>query len=284
MRRVKCGIGSGRLAGAFVAAAALTLVAGAPAPAANVVNYSGIELDDYAYDSSKGYLYSEYKPDYNKATLTNGSSWAAADANMTADVSFHGTGQVTPSMSSFFDISVDLTGKDSATRKTNGYGNVYGYDYYYASFTLSEPMNYGLAYTLTSSAQISGATRTNYPYAFHEGWLELYQYNPSFQYIAYDYSYTQKYSYFGSSSSYSTGPKVGSQSGTLLPGTYYLFAESYDYDYVQNSGASASGSSGVELTMTFAPVAPEPASLTLLGMGGLGLLGYGWRRRKTVVA
>jgi hypothetical protein len=26
--------------------------------------------------------------------------------------------------------------------------------------------------------------------------------------------------------------------------------------------------------------APEPASLTLLGLGALGLLGYGWRRRQ----
>jgi hypothetical protein len=27
-------------------------------------------------------------------------------------------------------------------------------------------------------------------------------------------------------------------------------------------------------------VVPEPASLTLVGLGTLGLLGYGWRRRK----
>jgi hypothetical protein len=30
--------------------------------------------------------------------------------------------------------------------------------------------------------------------------------------------------------------------------------------------------------------APEPASVTLLGLGSLGLLGYGWRRRKQAVA
>ena len=43
------------------------------------------------------------------------------------------------------------------------------------------------------------------------------------------------------------------------------------------SGWITNGPGGTEIV-------PEPSSVILLGMGGLSLLGYGWRRRKTNVA
>jgi hypothetical protein len=42
----------------------------------------------------------------------------------------------------------------------------------------------------------------------------------------------------------------------------------------RRSGAGTAGNFGAPV------VVPEPSTLTLLGLGSLGLLGYGWRRRK----
>jgi len=37
---------------------------------------------------------------------------------------------------------------------------------------------------------------------------------------------------------------------------------------------------GISFNVAAQHVVPEPYSLTLFGLGSLGLLGYGWRRRK----
>jgi hypothetical protein len=51
--------------------------------------------------------------------------------------------------------------------------------------------------------------------------------------------------------------------------------------FMNFQGINTKSDSFVTADVTFAPTAaPEPASLTLMGLGAAGLLGYGWRRRK----
>jgi hypothetical protein len=55
----------------------------------------------------------------------------------------------------------------------------------------------------------------------------------------------------------------------LAPGTY-----------TWTWGSAANGTADDLKVVIPSAAAPEPASLTLLGIGGAGLVGYGWRRRK----
>jgi hypothetical protein len=83
---------------------------------------------------------------------------------------------------------------------------------------------------------------------------------------------------------------TGTVTGILSPGTYSFDARVDGNTY--NTGSFSSGHFGsfgnfidqtypvsADFSLTLTPL-PEPASMTLLGVGLLTLAGYGWRRRQ----
>jgi hypothetical protein len=80
---------------------------------------------------------------------------------------------------------------------------------------------------------------------------------------------------------FGTGPFDVSQSGTLPPGDF-----AFQFSAFVNGQASGNGSSDfgfVTFQIEFIPI-PEPGTMTLLGLGMLGVAGHGWLRRRRAAA
>jgi len=76
-----------------------------------------------------------------------------------------------------------------------------------------------------------------------------------------------------------TSSSLDAQASFVPPGPYQTLIVSKDIQLVGTTVAFANVSF---FDQSFSQVVPEPSSLLLMGLGGLGLMGYTWRRRQPV--
>jgi hypothetical protein len=179
--------------------------------------------------------------DSTKGTLT-GVSWTASLLPFVDVQLMNNTSQDIINVNlSFSALNVSGTAPDGSTRSASGSGSIH-YDGIVAGFSADEDGSISLSLPSTSvdASKLS----------FYDGPGQ-----PNFTFSIPTYTL-----------------------GTLPTGTSIVSQFSA---YVFNPSSGEHGS--VNVTYTFTPnavAAPEPSTLTLLGLGSLGLLGYGRRRRK----
>jgi hypothetical protein len=108
-----------------------------------------------------------------------------------------------------------------------------------------------------------------------------------------DFFFDFQFSNLGNATFVTNGPAVVQGVINAIPpdGSVYTLVSPVDL-YMQGDPTKTTVATIESATINFmdgTPVAisefcPEPASITLLGIGSLSLLGYGWRRRKQVAA
>jgi hypothetical protein len=85
----------------------------------------------------------------------------------------------------------------------------------------------------------------------------------------------------GSAQSMEVSLPGSSDTSLTFPGVQSILVQK---DIFINGGSLGANVSFIDQGFSSSNVVPEPATLTLLGIGAAGLFGYGWRRRKRAAA
>jgi hypothetical protein len=175
--------------------------------------------------------------------------------------------------------SLFTTGAASAT--PSGNGSSFGANTINGLFTLTpaNALNTEYAFkTTVTGTNLSGASTGNFAFSSSD--------SNSFVSLPGVTAGNDHSTVSSNGTTFSNGPTgfSASGSGILLPGFSGFFAQLNGSAGASGSGifggsAASSNFGSLSFSITLEPI-PEPGTVTLLGLGTLGLAGYGWMRRR----
>jgi hypothetical protein len=180
------------------------------------------------------------------------SSFPAA-GSLSADIGFASGAQTFSYTQSGYVTAIQSTcsGYVSGPANDSGPQGRYGEGFFYTFFSLTTDATYSYSMSVTSTGTADEMLAN----------LALLDFDTGFVLDVYDTS---------------------NGTGTLFAGhTYVLFGTVYavNHFFEISEGGTGSISADMSFEVTSSP-APEPASVVMLGLGVVGMAGYGWRRRK----
>jgi hypothetical protein len=237
-------------------------------PSSYIMSYNLGQVYDQNGSYLGGYTDEPQQSQGTSPTVSSSStqSYTSPSGDVTITGNTSGTASATPSPTSFSSFQFTASALTTATNTGSGVTNQQTDTFYSGTFTLDKTYNYKLNISGTQSSS-STATSSN-DAAYSTGYLID---NSTSSYVGNYAAYSR---YNGTDSSNSPV----SSSGTLGPGTYTIWGDAQVEHY---SAANTTDNATISYSLQLSPAAtPEPASLTLLGLGAVSLAGYGWRRRK----